>query len=258
MVAVTVQRTNKELDPFYKPLCNMQEFSVYKKDVSFVNGESYFSIFLFLKCLKSLSNLNLEDEISIVSCYFTSRTETVTIESEDDTIVETYYCFINTYDTGNFTFKVIPPHSMGNRIKNDQSFIEEQYLTMNLDLDFQFMGVEYDGVEEYPIKEVQLPVLMALHTHRPRIERSDFLFICREFYGMTKGLNSFENVRIKRIINPNECDLSDHNPAMLYLECDNIDRVVHNNDTDHKFIIGYSTNYREAYFKKNLKTMKLL
>lgn len=258
MVTITVQGTNQDLDSFYRPLCDMQLLSAYRKDINFVNGETYFSVFLFLKCIKLLSELKLHGDICVQSCYFTSRTELLTVISDDDSIMETYYCYISTVDTGSFSFKVIPPHCINNRINNDSSFIEKAYAMMDLDPDFQFMGVDYDGVEEYPIKGVQLHVLMAFCSHDSMIERSDFLFICKEFYGMIKDLKTYENVRIKRIYHPNEENLSDYNPALLYLDCDNIDRVVHNDDTNHKFMIGYSTNYKKSYFGKNVKAMKLL
>lgn len=258
MVQIKLADKRDDLDSIYKPLCDMGLYEEsYKSGVEFTNGESYLSIYLFMKSVGVLLDLSLADDIVIRECNMVRKMELVSFISENDYIVETYHCFIKTL-SNNYSFRLIPPHSLSSRIPNDNEFISQAYDLMELDPDFQFMGVKYGDVEEYPIKNVQLIVLLALHYDMPNIDRDDFLFICKEFYSMTRHLNEFVNFRVKEISFLNNLDMDEYNPSLLFMDCDNVDRSVFNKTTEAKFIMGYSLTDNKSHFINEIPNMKLI
>lgn len=258
MTYVNVTKSNREFDELYKGMVDNNMFkNTYEKHV-IINNDSFFSRFMFMKAVESIYKMVDQKDfigMKIYECFISDEMSLYTFNEKNDYIYESYNVIART-SIGNFSQKMIPQHSMNNPIKNDKFFIEEMYEKMSLDLDFQNISINNNGVKDYPIRHVQVDILLAMYKHLGKHNRADFLYICREFYDMVKDLNDYSNVRIKKISSRHKLDILSYNPILTLNLCDNVDRVICNEESGNRYMIGYSTNFKEKKPTNILRQMK--
>lgn len=258
MINVHVTKPNKEFNALYKDIYDDALFkSVYEKRIS-ISNDSYFSRYMFMTSMMTLANFigaEKSKEMIIYECTIFDSMKVYTVDTKDDYIYESYSSYVKT-NMGNFAHNMIPPHSVNNPIRNDFEFVEKMYNKMELDIDFQNVPVVYNGKEDFPVRYVQLDVLVAMYKYINKKHRADFLYICKEFYDMIKDVNSYTNVRIKKISSRNNLDMHIYNPSFAMSMCDNIDRVVKNEESGNAYLVGYSTNFKEPITTNILDEMK--
>lgn len=259
MTKVYVTKSNKELDEYYKDLYESERFqSEYGERIKILN-DSHFSRYMFIKAMETISD-KLQDEsadIAVLDCTISNNNAVFTVDSRDDYIYETYVMHLRT-NVGDFCCRVVPPHSAEIPVYNDFEWIEKMYEKMELDMHFQDILEIYDGKEHYPVVNVQFDVLLAMSDYIDKKHSADFLYICREFYSMIRCVNEYSNIRIKKILCGNKLNMYVYNPYFALDECDNIDRMIKNEETGNAYMIGYSTNFKEPRTDNTFNNMKLI
>jgi hypothetical protein len=257
MTQVNVTKSNKEFDNIYKELFDELSYIGFDKHV-YINNDSFFSRFMFLKSIQSIMNIvDFEDlkKMEVYECHITDMMSLYSVEKTNDYIYESYRTHVRT-NIGNFSQKIIPQHSLNSPIKNDELFIKMMYERMELDPDFQNISTIHNGNRDYPIRHVQVDVLVAMYRYLGKHNRADFLYICRELYDMVKDLKYYSDVRVKKVSRRNRMDISLYNPIMLLERCDSIDRLIVNEESGNTYIIGCSTNFKDGRPNNILKNMK--
>lgn len=253
---VNTDNKHKDLSGFYKTVQDVKDFDNSHGHLFKGKPLSSYTRYILNNVIKSIDKVDSDNKIVRIDLKHSWQILEDS-ESDEDTVIEVCDAYVQTLYT-DMSFRIIPPHSIQKPIPFED-IIKAFYSDLNLDRDFQYMQMEINGEDEYPIHSMQKHVLLALVSDAGNIDKGDYIMLCVELFKLLERYNidkreCFVTIENMSYIRHDRYNLEDK--ASMFFICDSISRSVMSEKSGNRFLINVAHGFKTPYFSMKMSTMK--